>query len=151
MNQYSPHLRLLASNITIPLASQVGLCYVSRGGGLKGFEHMSMTAEFLTPLGDRRWTVSECLTLLPASQAATLINKRRTRKAVGANRQVAQTAPAGLVDSGSAMPKQQAIGNVNATHDQAAKPPKSATERHTSAHESQGTESKDSGTKIASP
>ena len=61
-----------------------------------------------------------------ALQAGTLISKRQTRKAIGAKRQVA---PAGLVDSGSALPKQHAVGNVQAAQESTAKPPKPPSEK----------------------
>lgn len=62
-------------------------------------------------------------------QAGTIIDKRQTRKAIGMRRQVTQTAPAGLLDSSSVMPKQSAVGNVQAAQDGQAKPPRSPPEK----------------------
>lgn len=64
-----------------------------------------------------------------ALQAGTIISKRQTRKAMRAKRQVAQVAPAGLVDSGSALPKQHTMGNVQAAQEATTRPPKPPSEK----------------------
>ena len=46
-----------------------------------------------------------------------------------AKRQAAQVAPADLVDSGSALPKQHAMDNVQAAQEPSAKPPKTPSEK----------------------